>query len=168
MSSVVLPVRSRSHRLLWSGSCAVSRVGSRHTSAGVVVETLLNMRTVSALVLEERRFQNYVDALNNSEPNYQKDAFIGGSTAGFALFIQQWVNALQMWFGGWLMINQGYTFNDFLVANFAILFSLFGLGSAFTGISDRAEVEKSAGRVFYLLDKQSEIDPVSKDGKKLD
>jgi ATP-binding cassette, subfamily B (MDR/TAP), member 1 len=134
----------------------------------VVVETLLNMRTVSALVLEERRFQNYVDALKNSEPNYQKDAFLSGATGGLALFIQQWVNALQMWFGGWLMINRGFTFNDFLIANFSILFSLFGLGSAFTGISDRAEVEKSAGRVFYLLDKQSEIDPVSKDGKKLD
>jgi ATP-binding cassette subfamily B (MDR/TAP) protein 1 len=136
--------------------------------AGVVVETLLNMRTVAALVLEERRFQSYEDALRNAEPKYQRTAFIGGTTAGLALFIQQWVNALQMWFGGWLMINKGFTFNDFLIANFSILFSLFGLGSAFTGVSDRAEVEKSAGRIFYLLDKKSEIDPLSSEGKKLD
>jgi ATP-binding cassette subfamily B (MDR/TAP) protein 1 len=126
------------------------------------------MRTVSALVLEERRFQSYEEALKNAEPKYMRTAFLGGATAGLALFIQQWVNALQMWFGGWLMIYKGFTFNDFLVANFSILFSLFGLGAAFTGVSDRAEVETSAGRIFYLLDKKSEIDPLSSEGKKLD
>lgn len=126
------------------------------------------MRTVSALVLEERRFQNYEEALKHSEPHYQKDALVGGATAGVALFIQQWVNALQLWFGGWLMINKGFSFEDFLIAMFSILFSLFGLGSAFTGLSDRAEVERSAGRIFYLLDRQSEIDPLSKEGKKLE
>ena len=56
---------------------------------------------------------------------------------------------------------------DFLIANFAILFSLFGLGAAFQDISDRKEVEKAAGRIFYLLDRKSEIDPLGDEGKKL-
>jgi hypothetical protein len=44
---------------------------------------------------------------------------------------------------------------------------LFGLGAAFQDISDRKEVEKSAGRIFYLLDRASSIDPLSTQGKKL-
>jgi hypothetical protein len=86
------------------------------------------------------------------------------------MFIQQWINALQMYWGGWLLFNypNEYQFNDFLISNFAILFSLFGLGAAFQDISDRKETEKSASRIFYLLDRVSSIDPLSKEGKILD
>ena len=78
----------------------------------------------------------------------------------FGIFLQQ------MWFGGWLLYNfSEYELRDFLIANFAILFSLFGLGAAFQDISDRKEVEKAAGRIFYLLDRESEIDPLSEEGK---
>jgi hypothetical protein len=73
------------------------------------------------------------------------------------------ISALQMWFGGYLLFTfpDDYEFKDFLIANFAILFSLIGLGAAFQDISDRKEVEMSAGRIFYLLDRVSEIDPLS-------
>jgi ATP-binding cassette subfamily B (MDR/TAP) protein 1 len=75
-----------------------------------------------------------------------------------------------MWWGGYLLFHypDKFGFKDFLISNFALLFSLFGLGAAFQGLSDRKETEKSAGRIFYLLDRQSEIDPLSEDGKKLD
>lgn len=97
------------------------------------------------------------------------EAFMSGVTGGCSQFIQQWINALQLWFGGWLLFNfpEDYSFKDFLISDFAVLFSLFGLGAAFQDMSDRKEVEKSAGRIFYLLDRQSEIDPLSTEGKKL-
>jgi ATP-binding cassette subfamily B (MDR/TAP) protein 1 len=80
------------------------------------------------------------------------------------------VNALQLWFGGWLLFNYPgtFSFNDFTISMFALLFSLFGLGAAFQGVSDRKETEASAGRIFYLLDRKSEIDPLGEDGLKLD
>ena len=86
------------------------------------------------------------------------------------MFIQQWINALQLWFGAWVLFNNPtkYVFNDFLVSNFALLFSLFGLGSAFQDIADRKETEKSASRIFFLLDRESKIDPLGEDGKVLD
>jgi len=140
-----------------------------NSSGGIVVETLLNVRTVSALTLEKSRFQNYEEALNNEEPNYIRDGFIAGSTGGLSMFIQQWVNALQMWWGGYVLYNyQGFSFNDFLISMFALLFSLFGLGSAFQGLTDKNDAMASAGRIFYLLDRKSEIDPLSEEGKKLD
>jgi ATP-binding cassette subfamily B (MDR/TAP) protein 1 len=140
-----------------------------NTPGGVIVETLLNIRTVSALTLERRRFQDYRAALHKSEPNYKFDAFMTGCTSGLSLFIQQWVNGLLIWFGSWLLFHfpEHYSFNNFLIANFSILFCLMGLGTAFQDMSDRSEVEESAGRIFYLLDRKSEIDPLSDEGKKL-
>lgn len=137
----------------------------QNSPGGVIVETLLNVRTVAALTLEKRRFEDYKKALEREEPTVVRDSFMSGLTSGLSMFIQQWVNALQLWFGGWLLVNvDGYELRDFLIANFAILFSLFGLGAAFQDISDRKEVEKAAGRIFYLLDRVSEIDPLSEEG----
>jgi hypothetical protein len=72
-----------------------------------------------------------------------------------------------MWWGGWILFNypNKFEFNDFLISNFALLFSLFGLGAAFQDMSDRKEMEKSASRVFYLLDRKSSIDPLGSGGK---
>jgi ATP-binding cassette subfamily B (MDR/TAP) protein 1 len=141
-----------------------------NSPGGIIVETLLNIRTVSALTLEEQRYVDYEGALLKSEPNYNSEAFVSGLMGGLSMFIQQWINALQLWWGGYLLFNypDDYAFRDFLIANFAVLFALFGLGAAFQDISDRKEVEKSAGRIMYLLDRTSAIDPLGEGGKKLE
>ena len=157
-------------RFLGADEGDTTAIDGMNSPGGIVVETLLNMRTVSALTLENQRFEDYKRALQKNEPNVAFDSFIGGLTAGLSMFIQQWVNALQMWFGGWLLFTfpDDYEFKDFLISNFAVLFSLFGLGAAFQDVSDRKEVEKGAARIFYLLDRTSAIDPLSEEGKKLD
>jgi ATP-binding cassette subfamily B (MDR/TAP) protein 1 len=141
-----------------------------NSPGGILVETLLNIRTVSALTLEEQRSKDFERAISSSHSGYVCDGLMAGLTGGLSMFIQQWTNALQMWFGGWVLFHyQGvFSFNDFLISMFAILFSLFGMGSAFNGLSDRKETELSAGRIFYLLDRKSQIDPLSEEGKKLD
>jgi len=140
-----------------------------NSPGGIIVETLLNIRTVSALTLEERRYSDYEKALAAENSNQTTEALMGGFTSGLSMFIQQWINALQLWFGGWILfkLQPKYDLNDFLIANFAILFALFGLGAAFQDISDKKAVEESAKRVFYLLDRVSAIDPLSEDGKKI-
>ena len=134
-----------------------------NSPGGIIVETLLNIRTVSALTLEQQRYEDYEKALVHSETNYAYEALMSGFASGMSMFIQQWINALQLWFGGWLLFTfpDDYEFKDFLIANFSVLFALFGLGAAFQDISDRKQVEKSAGRIFYLLDRKSSIDPLS-------
>ncbi len=60
-----------------------------------------------------------------------------------------------------------FTFNEFLVSMFALLFSLFSLGAAAQGLVDKKKAEAAAGRLFYLQKRKSEIDPLSPSGKKL-
>lgn len=157
-------------QMLGTDQSADEKEDGLNSPGGILIETLLNIRTVAALSLENQRYLDYENALLREETNYKSLAFVKGLTAGAGLFVQQWINALQMWFGGWLLSTfpEKYDFKDFLIANFAILFSLFGLGSAFMDISDRKEVERSTARIFYLLDRKSSIDPLSNEGKKLD
>ena len=69
----------------------------QNSPGGIIVETLLNIGTVSALTMEDARFKNYEEALLKSEPNYLKEAFGQGVLAGLSMFIQQWINGLQLW-----------------------------------------------------------------------
>ena len=136
---------------------------------GIIVETLLNIRTVAALNMERQRYNDYVQALHKSDPHAIFNSIKSGATSGLSMIIQQWSNALQFFFGGWLLFNYPdvYTFEDFLVSMFALLFSLFALGAATMGASDKDEAKKAAGRIFYLLGRKSAIDPLSTDGAKL-
>merc|ERR1712176_1441440 len=138
-----------------------------NSPGGIVVESLLNMGTVSALTMEEERYRLFREALNDAEENYVRQGLHQGTLTGSAIFVQQWINALQFWFGGWLLFKYPdvYTFKDSTASLMIILFSLFALGAAFQDIADRDQVEKSLSRVFYLLDKQSKIDPLSEEGK---
>merc|ERR1711865_957732 len=135
--------------------------------SGIVVETLLTMGTVSALTMEETRFKNFKELLNKSDEHYVRDGFHQGGLAGLSQFIQQWITAALFYWGGWLLMQypDRYDFKNFLIYNFAIIFSLFGLGAAFQDMSDRKQMEASASRIFYLLDRVSLIDPLSKEGE---
>merc|ERR1712176_661439 len=140
------------------------------TPGGLVVETLLNMGTVSALTMEEGRYKAFGDALARTEENYVKAAHTQGFLTGFSLGIQMLIYAPLFFVGGYLINKkpETYDFRDMLVAQFAILFGLMGLGPAFQDVSDKKETEMSASRVFYLLDRESAIDPLSDSGKSLD
>jgi ATP-binding cassette, subfamily B (MDR/TAP), member 1 len=70
----------------------VDAADNLNTPGGVIVETLLNMRTVAALTLEGQRFRDYEHALLRSEPNYKLDALASGVIGGMSMFIQQWIN----------------------------------------------------------------------------
>jgi ATP-binding cassette subfamily B (MDR/TAP) protein 1 len=141
-----------------------------YSPGGIIVETLLNIRTVAALTLEEKRSKDLEEALRKSRKDYVVAGFIAGLTSGLAVMIQNWSNALQLWFGGWVLFNYPdvYTFRDFLICYLGILFSMVGLGSAVSGLSDMKQAEESAKRVFQLLDRHTKIDPLSEEGKKLD
>lgn len=141
-----------------------------NSPGGILIETLLNMRTVSALTLEEQRSKDFERAtIHATQSHYVRDGCMTGFACGLSIFIQQWVIALQMWFGGYLMFHYPdlFTFQDFVISNFTLLFALFGLGAAFHGLSEKAVTEKSAGRIFYLLDRKSQMDPLSNEGIQL-
>lgn len=76
--------------------------------------------------------------------------------------------ALLFWWGGWLLFNypDAFTYNDYLISMFALLFSLSGMATAAQGAVDKDKAKAAANRIFYIIDRQSKIDPLSNEGKK--
>ena len=46
------------------------------------------------------------------------------------------------------------------------ILSLTGLAAAMSGLTDAEKAKKAAGRIFELIDRKSDIDPLSDEGKK--
>ena len=95
---------------------------------------------------------------------------IRDSSYGIACLLHHLVDGLLLCFAGWLLYEfpTVFTFMDMLNSNFALYFSLFGLRIALKEISNREEIKVATSRVFYLLDRTSMLDPLSRKGDKLD
>jgi len=141
----------------------------KDTPGGIAIETLLNMRTVSSLNMEKRRFDDYVKAINSKENNTLWSCVKVGSLSGISILVQQYVNALEFWWGGWLLVNypRHFSFQNFLVSMFSLLFALFALGASSIGAVEKKEMQAAAARIFELINRESKIDSLSLDGKKL-
>jgi ABC-type multidrug transport system fused ATPase/permease subunit len=61
-----------------------------NSPGGIVVETLVNIRTVASLNIEKARSAQYVKALKAADPAPVKSNFIKGCATGVGQFIQMW------------------------------------------------------------------------------
>ena len=140
----------------------------QNSPGGIVVETLVNIRTVASLTIEKKRSQQYAKALRAEDPTPIKTNFIKGCATGIGQFTQMWGLALLFWFGGWLLTTypESFTFRDYLISLFSLLFGLEGMGFAAQGATDRKKAKAAANRIFELIDRHSAIDPLSDEGKK--
>ena len=174
---------------------------TRNSSGGIVVESLIMIRIVASLSIEESKSAEYAEALNREDTNPYRIAYLKGFATGIGQFIQMWGKwilysmaatswkrlrfilanglltsfliyiigiALLFWWGGWLMINYRdlFTYRDFLISMFSLLFSLSGIGVAAQGATNRDKAKVAAHRIFELTDRRSAIDPLSDEGKK--
>jgi len=140
----------------------------RNSSGGIVVETLVNMRTVASLSIEVTRSTEYAEALRREDPKPLRTTLLKGVATGIGQLISLLGTALFFWWGGWLLLNypNQYTFRDFLISMFSMLFSLSGITMATQGATNREKAKLAAHRIFELTDRQSAIDPLSTEGKK--
>jgi ATP-binding cassette subfamily B (MDR/TAP) protein 1 len=141
-----------------------------NSPGGIMVESLLNIRTVASLTIEGERIDSFQTALSKEDPHPVRQNVIKGSTGGISQLVQMWGIGLMFWFGGWLMFRfpEDYTFDDMLISMFGLLFGLTGIGIAMADLADSEKAKAAAKRIFDLIDRQSKIDPLSDAGKKLD
>ena len=141
-----------------------------NSSGGIVAESLLNIRTVASLTIEEKRVEEFDTALQAEDPHPIRTNAIKGGAGGTAQLVQLWGTALLFWWGGFLLYNYPhmYTFRDYLISMFGLLFGLTGISVAMQDMIDSEKARKAAARIFELIDRKSAIDPLSDEGKKLD
>ncbi len=141
-----------------------------HSPGGIMIESLLNIRTVASLTLEDYKLRSYSKALAAENENRLLNNFFRGSGFGLGQLFQFWGFALMFWFGAWLLHDQPetYTFRDFIISMFGLFFSLYGLTVALEGATDRKRAKLAADRIFHLIDRQSSINPLSDQGQMLE
>lgn len=99
-----------------------------HSPGSIVVETLLNIRTVASLTIEKTREEEFDKALTEENAHPFRANLIKGSASGLGQFVQMWGTALMFWWGGYLLANyNSFTYRDFLISMFSLLFSLSGM-----------------------------------------
>ena len=120
------------------------------------------------MTIEQEKVKEYSKALRLEFPHPFRTNAIKGCTSGLGQFVQMWGIALMFWWGGYLLSKHPtlYTFRDFMISMFSLLFSLSGVGFAMQGATDRGKAKAAAARVFDLIDRKSLIDPLSEDGRK--
>jgi len=145
-------------------------VEDENSPGGIVVESLLNVRTIASLTMEERKLAEYSEALEKEDRHPLKNNCIKGSGSGLGQFFQFWGLGLMFWFGAWLLHRKPdtYEFRDFIIAMFALFFSLYGLTVAFENATDRTRAQLAVERIFSLTDRQSAIDPLDEGGERPD
>ena len=75
---------------MYMGEDHVEAEEDENSPGGIVVETLLSMRTVAALTIEKRRSEEYLAALKREDPAALKTNIKKGATTGLGFFIQCW------------------------------------------------------------------------------
>ncbi|KAG7369599.1 efflux ABC transporter permease/ATP-binding protein [Nitzschia inconspicua] len=145
-------------------------VEDEHSPGGIVVESLLNIRTIASLTMEEVKLEEYSDALQHQDSHPLWNNFVKGSGSGLGQFFQFWGIALMFWFGAWLLnkFPENYSFRDFVISMYALFFSLYGLTVAFENATDRNQAKLAAERIFSLTDRTSAIDPLDESGDRPD
>lgn len=141
-------------------------VDDKDSPGGIIIEALSNMRTVASLCLEERRAQAFARATDHRMPSMLSN-LVKGSGAGAGQFCQMFGMALMFWWGGWLLdrFPDRYSFRDYLISTFSLLFGLYGIALASQGAVDRKKASRAAARIFAVTDRESHIDPLSDKGE---
>ena len=139
-----------------------------HSPGAIVVETLLNIRTIASLNIEPTRVAEFDEALAAEDPKPIRTNTVKGCAAGLGQFVQMWGIAMMFWWGGYLLLNypNTYEYRDFLISMFSLLFSLSGMAVAAQGATNRDKAKLAANRIFELTDRESAIDPLSETGEK--
>ena len=139
-------------------------VETEDSSGSIVVETLTSIRTVAALSIERMRANEYERTINLESPSSLKSNALKGVASGLGVFVQFWGIGLMFWWGAWLMSRYDFSYRDYLISLNSLLFCLSGLSVAMMGATDSAKAKLAANRVFALIDRESPIDSLSKEG----
>jgi len=132
-----------------------------NSSGGIIVETLVNIKTVASLTLEEHIFQKYCKVLTNENESYVETSMYCGFVAGFSFAIQFFSFAFYFWWGGTLIDQYGYDYHDFLISLFALIFSLSGMAVAMMDMTSKEQATAASERLFKIINRRSKIDPIA-------
>ncbi|XP_072037232.1 ATP-dependent translocase ABCB1-like [Amphiura filiformis] len=151
-------------KLMKDGS--VNRKEELEQAGKLVLESVVNIRTVVSLTRENVIYGNFKSILKDPYMKSQKNSIITGVTFAFAQIVIYFAYAAVFRFGGYLVGKGLMEFQNMFLVFGAIVFGGFGLGRVIGAVPDYGKAKISACHIFKLLDRSPPIDSYSNDGSK--
>ena len=131
-------------------------------------EATMNIRTVASLGREDHFVTKYKDQLSAPVKNAEKKAWLFGFLYGMSTGVIFFMYAGCFYFAAYLIeekILPADRFEDIFKVLMALVFGAMTAGQAGSAAPDMGEAKMSANRILKLLNRPSQIDPESEDGK---
>ena len=127
-------------------------------SSRVAMEVIGNIRTVAGLGRENQFHKLYMDSLRGPHRAALRKAWIRGIIFGASTSLPMFAYAATMYYGGWLVANEGLDFTNVFKVSQSLLFGteMVAQAAAYAPSYNRAKV--AAGRIFSLLGRVPQID----------
>merc|ERR1712038_1765990 len=139
----------------------------KDSTGAVIVETLLNIRTVASLCIQDMKSKEYSKALASENVGLVKANLKKGIGSGLGLAVNTWANGVLFYAGSKLLSKTEFNSpKDFNASSLSIMFALTFVSGAIVELADQFKAKEAAERIFGLIDKKCEIDALSEEGKK--
>mmetsp|Transcript_5871 Transcript_5871/g.7099 ORF Transcript_5871/g.7099 Transcript_5871/m.7099 type:complete len:1334 (+) Transcript_5871:380-4381(+) len=130
----------------------------------VLSESIGGVRTVTAFGMRNKVIDLYTEKLTIPKQLSVRKGVAGGVGFGFSNCVIFLVYSLSFYYGGVLIDEGTYTFEQMFLVFFAIVMTAFGAGQAASMAPDVAKAGVAISNVFKIVDRTSEIDHTRKDG----
>ncbi|XP_024197523.1 ABC transporter B family member 3 isoform X1 [Rosa chinensis] len=162
--------------LVFSGavlSFTVKRMTTRgqaaySVGATVVEQTIGSIRTVASFTGEKQAVTKYNNSLDKAYESGVQEGLASGFCLGAIVLIVFCSYALAVWYGGKMILEQGYKAGDVMNVIFAVLTGSFSLGQASPCISAFSAGQAAAYKMFETINRRPEIDASDTNGKQLE
>ncbi|KAH1073854.1 hypothetical protein J1N35_026182 [Gossypium stocksii] len=147
----------------------VSRGQAAYAKAGTVVEeTIGSIRTVASFTGEQQAISKYSKLLVTAYKSGVHEGTAAGLGLGVAMMILFCSYAMAVWFGGRLILDNGYTGGQVINVIVAVLIGSLSLGQSSPCMSAFAAGQAAAFKMFETINRKPEIDPYNMSGKVLE
>jgi len=142
-----------------------------YAEAGSVSEEVLSsIRTVAAFGSEKRETERYSEKLAKAEKQGIKKGMTQGFFSGYMWCLIFLSYALAFWYGSSLVFDETTDFSPgkLMTVFFAVLIGAINLGQAAPNLEAFSVGRSAAACIFQIMDRESNINPFSKEGHVLE
>ncbi|CAK8671951.1 unnamed protein product [Clavelina lepadiformis] len=140
-----------------------------YAAAGSVAEEVLSsIRTVAAFGGEKKEVERYDKNLESAEKQGIKKGMTQGFFSGYMWCMIFLSYALAFWYGSTLVLDERFTTGQLMTVFFAVLIGAINLGQAAPNLEAFSVGKSAAALVYQIIERESKIDPFSKEGHVLD
>eukprot|EP00357_Protocruzia_adherens_P031766 CAMPEP_0115024098 /NCGR_PEP_ID=MMETSP0216-20121206/32936_1 /TAXON_ID=223996 /ORGANISM="Protocruzia adherens, Strain Boccale" /LENGTH=1278 /DNA_ID=CAMNT_0002397893 /DNA_START=41 /DNA_END=3877 /DNA_ORIENTATION=+ len=151
----------------YQGSSSDDIVKAYEQAGSLVSESIGNVRTIYSFSCQDFLTNLYFEKLEVPRKSGEKNSHVRGAGFGFSQFAPNVLNGVAFLIGAAMIREDWITFKAMSAAIFCITFGAYGGGQAAAFAPDANEAATSCKNVFRVMDRESEVDPFSKQGSEI-